>query len=757
MDDKQNPRFERSSWIVHIGNFLKNSILKIIGYPLLLLNLFFFIGIFDFRAQWLMGWFAHKCLRPAIGSIGIIILPLSLIVLSVALIMNRKQRLLNAVAQYSILLSFIALAIINLAIRIDRGRFFHPTDNDSVGVLGASLALAFKTLFGPIGGIVALALFALVFLPPVSGYTPGEITISGIRTFRTIGRKISSTIKRKRPIGLYDDESSSFQRSSTPIDALAPISQKTSRQKSKKDKTRGEKAGAFDYDNSSSPDSQLELNFHQMLRERGEYRFPPLDLLNPPGTVMADADKREIAELVEKTLTDYGVEAKVEGIIVGPVIIRCEIRPATGVRVSAIRSLKHELAMALAARSLRIEAPIPGRDVIGIEFPNSRKRIVTLREILESEEFRHSKSLLTVCIGQDLAGQAIIADLARMPHLLAAGQTGAGKSVCLNSIVISLLYNTAPDEVKIILIDPKRVEMNLYENLPHLLVPVVQEWEDAKNALLWVAKEMAARLLKLRETRCRDIATFNRKRPNGEFMPYIIIIVDEFATLMDLAPGHEVERLINHLARLARASGIHLILATQRPDVKVVTGSIKANIPARIAFKVPAQVDSRTILDRSGADLLLGEGDMLYSGPQDSSPRRAQGAFVSDDEIERVVNFVMNQLRPEYRPEILEHQGEVDDLHGIAPLEDYAKYDDDDDTGDDEKYIAEAIQIARRNKKRISGSLLQRELRIGYNKAARIIDLMEKKGLISGWDGQRSRRLLIDDDDDDDDITGLND
>jgi len=715
--------------------------LELIGLVILSLNAFFLIGAFDVNAQWIMGRIIQSILKPLVGTLGILIIPPAFVLLGISYLLHRRHRLFNGLAQYALLLCFLFLPFVNLATRLEIGSFYHPSDGERVGALGASLGLVFKALFGPSGGLIALGVFALFSLPPVTGYAPSEIATSVARFARLIrqkkdafnGKKESELHKKKaQKLDIVDQmDEEFFIPDSIPEEILESPKFVPGLLPSPKEESLLVEEET----------QQIQLNFHQMLRESSDFVFPSTDLLNSPPAAMPDEDKRYLAAQIEKALTDYGVQATVEDMVVGPVIIRCELKPAPGVRVNAIRSLRSELAMALSAKSLRIEAPIPGRDVMGIEFPNNKKRIVTLRELLDCDEFVKSKSLLTVCIGKDLAGQPIIGDLSKMPHLLIAGQTGAGKSVCLNSIVMSLLFKTAPDEVKIILIDPKRVEMNLYENLPHLLVPVVQEWKDVKNSLIWVAKEMSARLEKLKVSRCRDIATFNSKRPGGEFMPYIVIVIDEFATLMDLASGREVERLINHLARLARASGIHLVLATQRPDVKVITGSIKANIPARIAFSVPSQVDSRTILDRSGADLLLGEGDMLFRGPRDSSPRRAQGAFVSDDEIERVVDYLLQQIEPSFNTEILEDQGEIDDLQGIAPLEDDEEAAGFENAEEDEMYFREAVKILM-HKKRISASMLQRELRIGYNRASRIIDRMEEGGMISGWDGQRARRPI---------------
>jgi S-DNA-T family DNA segregation ATPase FtsK/SpoIIIE len=744
MVDRSNPGRQRPR---ETSTGISPDKLEVLGLLVLGFVIVFLIGILDYKAKNLMGIFVHDGVEPLIGRVGLYVLPPALALLGLSLLYHRDHKMINAFAQYGLFLVLLILPITNLTNKIILDRFYHPDDDQLVGILGASIGSLMEVLFGKTGGLVVLGIFGLILLPSVTGYAPNEV-LKGIVHLAKFKRKDSEKETKRSRKGrrgiddIFPDEFDSLPGIQGLIDGGQPnvleeIEIEISKEKAEKKKTKEKKKEEI-----INPEEteQMEFNFKKMLRDSGEFQFPTLDLLNAPTNQYAEDDRKALAKKIEETLASYGVEARVEKMVVGPVIIQCELRPAPGVRVNAIKNLRSELAMALAAKTIRIEAPIPGKDVMGIEFPNSKKKIVSLRELIDSEEFTSSKSLLTICIGKDLAGKPIIEDLAKMPHVLIAGQTGAGKSVCLNSIIMSLLYKTAPDEVKLILIDPKRVEMTLYEGLPHLIVPVVQEWADAKNSLIWVAKEMSHRLERLQKSRCRDIATFNKKRPNGEFMQFIVIIIDEFATLMDLAPGKEVERLINHLARLARATGIHIILATQRPDVKVITGSIKANIPARIAFSVPAQVDSKTILDRTGADLLLGEGDMLYRGPRDGSPRRAQGSFVTDDEIEKVVGFLMEQIEPAYMTEIFQDQGEIDEL-GIAPADD----DDDvagfEDDAEDEMYFQEALKIALR-KKRISASLLQREFRIGYNRASRIIDKLEEQGIISGMDGQRSRRLI---------------
>lgn len=462
------------------------------------------------------------------------------------------------------------------------------------------------------------------------------------------------------------------------------------------------------------------------------FELPPIRLLNDPPERQASTENFEgVKDQVEQALGRYGVTAYVDRITVGPSVTRVECIPEDGTRMAKLQGMEDDLQFDLAARSVRVEAPIPGRKAVGIELPNKVKHLVALKEIIASDAFQSAISPLTIALGKDLAGNAIVADLIRMPHLLIAGTTGAGKSVCLNAIIMSLLLRAHPSLVKMILIDPKKVELVPYNGLPHLLVPVVDDAKKALNALAWAEHEMDQRYTLLQKSQARNIDEYNTRHPRKP-LPYIVIVIDELADLMALGAA-ELEKLINRLARLARAVGIHLVLATQRPDVKVITGQIKANIPTRIAFKVPSIVDSKTILDYSGAEKLLGFGDMLFK-PQDGKPIRAQGCFVDEAEISKVAQFITIQRTPEYMEEIL---ADREDPAAGAETGD----DDLDEAGDDAEYYDEALQIALQTGY-VSASMIQRKLRIGYNRASRLIDLLEKKGIISGPNGSRPRDVI---------------
>lgn len=465
------------------------------------------------------------------------------------------------------------------------------------------------------------------------------------------------------------------------------------------------------------------------------YQVPPVSILDKHHKVKNLQAHRDIIErtrILEETLDSFGVKAKVTEVHQGPVITRYELQPAPGVKVSKITSLADDLALNLAAQEIRIEAPIPGKAAIGIEVPNREISPVTLREVLETPEFADSSSKLSIALGKDIAGRSVIGSLEKMPHLLIAGATGSGKSVCMNTIICSILFKARPDEVKFLMVDPKMVELQVYNGIPHLTAPVVTDPRKAAGFLKWAVKEMENRYELFASSGVRDIAKYNqlaRAGSSGErpALPYVMVFIDELADLMMVAPV-DVEDAICRLAQMARAAGIHLVVATQRPSVDVITGLIKANIPARISFAVSSQVDSRTILDMAGAEKLLGRGDMLYLPPGISKPTRAQGAFISEKEVEELVSFVKNQGRPEYAAEALEVEGETrNGERGEA-------------SGD--SMFPRAVRVVIEHGQ-ASVSILQRRLRVSYNRAARLIDDMEERGFIGPYQGSKPRDVLI--------------
>ena len=474
------------------------------------------------------------------------------------------------------------------------------------------------------------------------------------------------------------------------------------------------------------------------------YRKPPVNLLmkNPGRSSSPMAQKalmNQNAKKLEDVLASFGISAKVINISRGPSVTRYELQPNSGVKVSKIKSLSDDLALNLAATSIRIEAPIPGKAAIGIEIPNQEIDTVYLRDLIESQAFKSSSSKVTICLGQNIAGEAVVADLAKMPHLLVAGTTGAGKSICINCMILSLLYNTTPDEVKIMLIDPKQVEFVPYEGIPHLLVPVVKEARKAAGALAWAVAQMNERYKLFSENGVRDMQGYNKyaEANNLEKLSQIVIIIDELADLMMVA--HDaVEDSICRLAQMARAAGMHLVIATQSPRVDVVTGLIKANVPSRIALKVASQVDSRIIIDTGGAEKLLGRGDMLFLPIGSVKGTRVQGGFVSDGEVATVVEWIKkNNSENAFDAGLMENFN----ASLTAEPEKSGKNGGGAEPGEDE-LLPKAIEIAL-ELKQISTSFLQRKLGVGYTRAARLIDQMEERGIIGGKDGANPRQVLV--------------
>ncbi len=458
----------------------------------------------------------------------------------------------------------------------------------------------------------------------------------------------------------------------------------------------------------------------------GDYTLPPLDLLTTPphiSTTKLQSDLISGARLLESTLASFGVSARVADIEQGPAITRYELEPAPGVKVQKFTTLENDIALAMKAQTVRIVAPIPGKNRVGIEVPNQSSASVFLKEVLMNSQFRSFGSKLTLALGKDITGKTMIADLTEMPHLLIAGTTGSGKTVCVNGIIMSMLFNATPNEIKFVMVDPKMVELSMYNDLPHLLCPVVTDVRKVSNVLNWVVAEMESRYRTLSKEGLRNIKAYNDK---GKRMPYIVVVIDELADLMQVS-AKTVESSITRLAQLSRAVGIHLILATQRPSVDVITGVIKANFPARISFKVASKVDSRTVLDMNGAETLLGKGDMLFIKPGDAKPTRGQCSFVKDDEIQKVIEYIKKQQKPIYDEKILTQQTSL----GIGQDQDR------------DEFYDEAVKLVMETNQ-ASVSIIQRRLRLGYTRAARLIDIMEQHGMVGPYVGSKPREILVD-------------
>lgn len=478
---------------------------------------------------------------------------------------------------------------------------------------------------------------------------------------------------------------------------------------------------------------------HALTVEDEHYEFPPVQLLSAGEKKAIKGGKKAVTDTaakLQKTLYSFGVSAKVENVSVGPAITRYELKPAEGVRVSKIANLADDIALNLAAESIRIEAPIPGKQAVGIEIPNKENEIVHLRDIIDCPKFTEHKSKLAFALGKDVAGEEIVTDISKMPHVLIAGATGSGKSVCINTLIASIIYKAKPSEVKLVMVDPKVVELSVYNGIPHLLIPVVTDPKKAAGALSWAVQEMENRYSLFANKNVRDIKGYNEeldKEGSKEKLPQIVIIIDELADLM-MVSSKDVEDSICRLAQKARAAGMHLVIATQRPSVDVITGIIKANIPSRISFAVSSQVDSRTILDMAGAEKLLGKGDMLFYPAGATKPTRVQGAFISDKEVEKVVDFVKANGEATYNDDILEQ------IERVNSTDKEIEEQQNDDSVD--PLLMEAIDVVVETGQ-ASTSFIQRRFKVGYARAGRIIDQMEERGIISGFQGSKPREVLM--------------
>lgn len=579
-----------------------------------------------------------------------------------------------------------------------------------------------------------------------------DIPVDDIPEKRSIKKESLDEKQRKVVSAYYDNES--FNESSE--SGTKPQSEKSEESKEElsgidtalkaaKAEAKGNEAASAEekIDFKAETDKFTEHLEKENLDAEESYKFPPLTLLKEAKAQNAAALSAELdntATRLVDTLKSFGVETRIVDISRGPTVTRYELQPSAGVKISKITNLADDIALNLATAGVRIEAPIPNKAAVGIEVPNKASAVVGVRGILESPAFTSAKSKLTVALGRDIGGNAVVTDIAKMPHGLIAGATGSGKSVCINSIIISILYKAKPDEVKLLMIDPKVVELGIYNGIPHLLVPVVTDPRKASGALGWAVSEMEKRYKMFADRGVRDLAGYNRfveqlGDPEVLKMPHIVIIIDELADLMMTAPN-EVEDSINRIAAKARAAGMHLIIATQRPSVDVVTGVIKANIPTRIAFAVSSQIDSRTILDSAGAEKLLGRGDMLFSPVGSNKPNRIQGCFVSDEEVEAVVEYIKGDRSADYDDDVMV------EIERQAAIEKKQKTGLKEDGPDEDPMLNDAIKVVVENGQ-ASTSLLQRRLKLGYARAARIVDEMEQRGVVGPYEGSKPRKVLI--------------
>ena len=573
-----------------------------------------------------------------------------------------------------------------------------------------------------------------------------DIPVDDIPEKRTAKKESLAEKQRKVVSAYYDNEDPAEAPKSEPITEPDEEHREIDNAlKAAKAEAKGnESAGAEEkIDFKAETDKFTEHLEKENLDAEESYKFPPLTLLKEAkaqNAALLSAELDNTATRLVDTLKSFGVETRIVEVSRGPTVTRYELQPSAGVKISKITNLADDIALNLATAGVRIEAPIPNKAAVGIEVPNKASAVVGVRGILESPAFTSAKSKLTVALGRDIGGNAVVTDIAKMPHGLIAGATGSGKSVCINSIIVSILYKATPDEVKLLMIDPKVVELGIYNGIPHLLVPVVTDPRKASGALGWAVSEMEKRYKMFADRGVRDLAGYNRfveqlGDPEVQKMPHIVIIIDELADLMMTAPN-EVEDSINRIAAKARAAGMHLIIATQRPSVDVVTGVIKANIPTRIAFAVSSQIDSRTILDSSGAEKLLGRGDMLFSPVGSNKPNRIQGCFVSDEEVEAVVEYIKGDHSADYDDDVMV------EIERQAAVEKKQKTGLKEDGPDEDPMLSDAIRVVVENGQ-ASTSLLQRKLKLGYARAARIVDEMEQRGVVGPYEGSKPRRVLI--------------
>ena len=669
----------------------------------------------------LFGSYLSETLYFLFGQIAFLT-PLLLIFISI-LIYNRprndedKKELIRYFGYFFVLISLCALFSIHY--------LYNNFDVGAGGILGDFIASVLVTNFNIVGSTIILVTFFIV------GITLW-LKFSWVQIFEILGKY--SLVILNSTLNFLKNIPSLFLKDSKAIDEQRDIDFKKKLEKLKKvDDIKIEpEVKVINFSERVEKEKQIPL-----FENKSSSKIPPLNLLNDPEDEVSsysDETLKTLSKLVEIKLDDYGVKASVVAVHQGPVITRFELEPEAGVKAGKITNLSKDLARALSVTNVRVVEVIPGKNVIGIEIPNENKQIVRLSEILKSSAFENFPSKLTIGLGKDISGVPIMADLAKMPHLLVAGTTGSGKSVAINSMILSLIYKSSPEHVRMIMIDPKMLELGIYDGIPHLLTPVVTDMNLAANALMWSVKEMERRYKLLAKYSVRNIDGYNSKIGNDksideEYLPQIVIVVDEFADLFFVV-GKRIEELIARLAQKARAAGIHLILATQRPSVDVITGLIKANIPSRIAFQVSSKTDARVILDQAGAENLLGNGDMLYLESGKMIPERIHGAFVSDKEVKDVINYLKQDVENEYLEEILENSDS--DLKSL--------YKDSDNDDDDELY-KDAVQIVIESDK-ASISYLQRRLKIGYNRAARMIEKMEEMNIVTAIQKNGTRNVL---------------
>ncbi|HEY9061274.1 MAG TPA: DNA translocase FtsK [Pseudobacteroides sp.] len=765
---------------------------EIVGLILLTLGVLAFIGMIN---PDLIGVFGNASKSVLLGLMGIsaYVIPPMLVVYS-AFMIFKKNDSLNQKYLHIIIVLLMLSAIISTGFHnsnsqkfINQGfigslSVFYNLGNEYIGggILGGIISMPFISIFRPLGTLIILTCFSIIMLIRLTNISLAgflrDVKNKGtkLKVIKGAGNAVRNTFKGSVPDedGLVPKRKFKLINFNTDRDEDDSLHNNSNERKTVKE-SKNDVSNEFDISikdeiqpkiaenslevlmdddvefimkdvkkkkkidvESYKNDVDKEIALREMIE--ASYNYPPLELLNDNNQEISDIKSlknsaMEVAKKLEDTLKSFGVEVKVINISRGPAVTRYELQPSPGVKVSKIVNLADDISLNLAASGVRIEAPIPGKAAIGIEVPNKEVIPVFLKEVIESGEFQDFPSKLAFSIGKDISGNTIVGDIGKMPHMLIAGSTGSGKSVCINSIIVSILYKSSPDDVKLLMVDPKVVELGIYNGIPHLLIPVVTDAKKAAGALNWAVQEMVNRYKLFAEKGVRDIKGYNsviEQEGQQKKLPQVVIIIDELADLMMVAPN-EVEDAICRLAQMARAAGMHLVIATQRPSVDVITGVIKANIPSRIAFAVSSQVDSRTILDMAGAEKLLGRGDMLFYPVGEPKPIRVKGAFVSDKEVERVVEFIKTQGEVEYDNNLID---EISNLNSNSEEES--------DPGDNDSLLPQATELVV-EAGMASVSLIQRKFKVGYARAARIIDQMEARGIVGKFEGSKPRQVLI--------------
>ena len=742
---------------IEVNNQFKYIILFAFGL------LLFFVVLIKGESLW---QFLHNTVFGLFGFLsfflGISTMFVSILLSSMVIKKNAKPKIKQFLALFIFLCaqiqtySFEEEAGVNLISSIIKAFKYGYLEYSGGGACGEIISLILRKFLGKNAAIVFIWIVVLVLVLILTGTTvfgffkilckPVKKVENKIKNFKVPGRfNIDVPLKESD----FSEEKENENEQDEKIDVsdnLEFFKKKNNSENFETPITNNEEKKKY-LDDSNKKNNYEDLKEIKNVEFNG-YKFPPLGLLNEAhSSINSDVSselRANAARLVE-TLQSFGVETRITDICRGPAVTRYELQPSAGVKISKITNLADDISLNLASGGVRIEAPVPNKAVVGIEVPNKKKEVVFLKEVISSKEFKNSKSKLTFALGKDIAGNVKIADISKMPHILIAGATGSGKSVCVNSLIVSLLYKSSPNDVKLVMIDPKVVELGVYNGIPHLLVPVVTDPKKAAGTLSWAVAEMMKRYKLFAETGVREIKTFNmvaesgRKNEEGENyekLPQIVIIIDELADLMMAALSRDVENSICRLAQMARAAGMHLVIATQRPSVDVITGLIKANIPSRIAFTVSSQVDSRTILDVAGAEKLLGKGDMLYHPMEEQKPIRVQGCFLTDKEIEEIVNFLKQEKTNVYNEEIIE------EIEKYSVKKDKSSKDYDENFDDKDPMLFKAMEVVVETGQ-ASTSYLQRRLKLGYSRAARIMDELEALKVVGPQTKGKPREILM--------------